>query len=403
MGAVTFFVNWELWQQMTFVLGCAIVLVFFAGLCKLWYMNRFTRKHILLDEEKKTRISEMQSSGLPVMKRADIPFGVRAIQSGIEVDGIWISRPGTPDSQSPLAAPSSMAFPPVNQPKGKERAVVYGSAATTLSVAEPRSTIPSPTGSTFERSSAANLNGAPHKSPQLGPQNTYKPKHSRPQSLTQLNDTVHDDTLRQLEGSYEGPILQTYIPTTSFSIRYPGAAAVAQQPTEGDRNSISSEEGLTNMRQNPRRKSPFPDVMRAPTNEPAVYYPERDSSDGSQRDPFATPEPRDRSSSGASRQFVYQAQSTHEAAAQHVMPEHIARPPKRSYSGDIQGARTSRRVNAGFEVMPGRMGEHFDFSAHNGNHVDLESGDSSERRNRTSRTLVNKLHKKNGRSGSNGS
>jgi hypothetical protein len=37
---------------------------------------------------------------LPVETRDEIPFGVRAIESGIEVDGVWISRTNTPVGSS---------------------------------------------------------------------------------------------------------------------------------------------------------------------------------------------------------------------------------------------------------------------------------------------------------------
>lgn len=39
----------------------------------------------------------MSHCGLDVDRPPEIPFGVRAIQSGIEVEGIWISRPNTPE------------------------------------------------------------------------------------------------------------------------------------------------------------------------------------------------------------------------------------------------------------------------------------------------------------------
>jgi hypothetical protein len=35
-----------------------------------------------------------------VSKDDDIPFGIRAIESGIEVDGVWISRTNTPAGSS---------------------------------------------------------------------------------------------------------------------------------------------------------------------------------------------------------------------------------------------------------------------------------------------------------------
>ncbi|KAF7550297.1 hypothetical protein G7046_g8064 [Stylonectria norvegica] len=81
---VVFFLSWELWQEMTFVLACCIVLVFVIGFVKLWWTNRVLRRLELIDEEKRARVSTMSHC-------------VRAIQSGIEVEGIWISRPNTPD------------------------------------------------------------------------------------------------------------------------------------------------------------------------------------------------------------------------------------------------------------------------------------------------------------------
>jgi hypothetical protein len=52
----------------------------------------------VVDEEKRMRVQELRNSGQIVESRRshDIPFGVRAIQSGITVDGIWISQSTTP-------------------------------------------------------------------------------------------------------------------------------------------------------------------------------------------------------------------------------------------------------------------------------------------------------------------
>lgn len=37
----------------------------------------------------------------------DVPFGVRAIESGVEVEGVWISRPNTPMPGSPVLLASA--------------------------------------------------------------------------------------------------------------------------------------------------------------------------------------------------------------------------------------------------------------------------------------------------------
>lgn len=106
MANGTFFVSWELWQQMTFVLAMGIAVVFLVGLMKLWWTNRHMKKIEELDAEKQVRAAQMRRSGIPASNRrsrlgSEIPFGVKALESGVEVDGVWVARMASMASRPP--------------------------------------------------------------------------------------------------------------------------------------------------------------------------------------------------------------------------------------------------------------------------------------------------------------
>lgn len=94
-----------------------IVVVFLSGLTKLWSSNRQMRKLELLDAEKQARVTQMRKSGLSPNGRFrlgnEIPFGVKALESGIEVDGIWTARMASMASQPPNRKWSSRRKPRV--------------------------------------------------------------------------------------------------------------------------------------------------------------------------------------------------------------------------------------------------------------------------------------------------
>lgn len=87
---------------------------------RLWLSNRRLRKHEVIEEERRARLAEMRHCGIDAPPSLnEIPFGVRALESGVEVEGIWISRSNTPDG---CHTPSSAA--PADDhagPKGKAR------------------------------------------------------------------------------------------------------------------------------------------------------------------------------------------------------------------------------------------------------------------------------------------
>lgn len=122
-----FFKEWPIWQKLVFVsplgcalfvdeecgnadlstwqiLGCAIVVTVILGCAKLGYTHW---KSSTLPE--KERIEQAMQRQMSQRRRAgsDVPFGIRAIESGIEIEGVWISRPNTPDGTRETSVASS--------------------------------------------------------------------------------------------------------------------------------------------------------------------------------------------------------------------------------------------------------------------------------------------------------
>lgn len=76
---------------------------------KLIHTHYKLRQYIAIASKKQAQQLELGQEIEVTQRRGnDVPFGIRAIESGIEVDGVWISRPNTPllDSPKSLAAPS---------------------------------------------------------------------------------------------------------------------------------------------------------------------------------------------------------------------------------------------------------------------------------------------------------
>ncbi|KYK60000.1 hypothetical protein DCS_01134 [Drechmeria coniospora] len=117
----SFFLGWALWQDMTFVLLCAILLVFVVGIVKLWWTNRRIKKYEIIEDERRKRLKEMRHCGIHAVGAVEIPFGARALESGIEVEGIWISRSNTPDG-SQVTSDATMLDEAGARRKGKQRA-----------------------------------------------------------------------------------------------------------------------------------------------------------------------------------------------------------------------------------------------------------------------------------------
>ncbi|KAF2460767.1 hypothetical protein BDY21DRAFT_279419 [Lineolata rhizophorae] len=104
-----FFMPWPLWAKLSFVV------VIIAGSIKLWFTNRKVKKYAAVHAPAQARTPEMLEAQHqePEVK---VPFGIRAIESGIEVDGVWISKTNTPAPSSRASrASSTLSLSTTNQ------------------------------------------------------------------------------------------------------------------------------------------------------------------------------------------------------------------------------------------------------------------------------------------------
>ncbi|KAK5115972.1 hypothetical protein LTR62_000428 [Meristemomyces frigidus] len=91
------FTNWQLWEKLCFFLGCAIILVVLAAAVKLGHTHWQLRRYAEV-AEKERRDQSMQRQMSVKRRHDEVPFGIRALERGKEVEEVWVSRPTTPES-----------------------------------------------------------------------------------------------------------------------------------------------------------------------------------------------------------------------------------------------------------------------------------------------------------------
>lgn len=94
------------------------------GCLKLLYNHWRLRKYTTIAATRTTLPQDMQQT-TPPRRRGDpgVPFGVRALESGIEVDGVWHSRSNTPAPSIPDSPMSSASASPgsIRRPSSPDR------------------------------------------------------------------------------------------------------------------------------------------------------------------------------------------------------------------------------------------------------------------------------------------
>lgn len=68
-----------------------------------WMMRRYTAAE--------ARQKEVEAEIYPMLVRDDVPFGIRALQQGVQVEGIWISTNSTPTSSPTLPGTPTHGHP----------------------------------------------------------------------------------------------------------------------------------------------------------------------------------------------------------------------------------------------------------------------------------------------------
>ena len=86
------------------ILACAIVVTIALGCLKLLYAHWRLRKCSAIAEQERQELAMQQQMSQRRKVAAgnesgsdDTPFGIRALESGVEVEGVWISRSNTPE------------------------------------------------------------------------------------------------------------------------------------------------------------------------------------------------------------------------------------------------------------------------------------------------------------------
>ncbi|KAK4042077.1 hypothetical protein C8A01DRAFT_33840 [Parachaetomium inaequale] len=400
----TFFTSWDLWQEMTFVLAMSIVAVFCAGLVKLWWNNRLMKKKEVLDEEKRARVEEMRKTGLPIKRANPVPFGVRAIQSGVEVDGIWISRPASLNELGEkLASSTTLAGwdSESSHKRGREYSEDEKSVlrATTTNLGPKQS--PS-TASIFQKlTDTDSLESAPSAAaaaPRVSQFAHLKTNKRQPPSQPAAAGALNEDTLRRLEGQPPSPSAatqqqqqqqkqqhyETYIPTSTTTTsprhhhHHHRPKNPPRRPSDHDRHrSSAASSSADSVDSQPRsaksasarsyasssHSSRLYMAAAAPRNPQGASSPaamrrwsEKEGRD--HRDPFETPPPA-RTPSRLSVFFSSQGETSGSGSGSgsgsDLQQGHqgMAAPEPTFGPGGLHFNRAAaRRVNEGFEVLP---------------------------------------------------
>jgi hypothetical protein len=375
--------------------------VFAIGYGKLLYTNRLVQKQEVVDEEKRMRIKELRSSGQIVDSRKshDVPFGVRAIQSGIQVDGIWISQGSTP-------IPSDLKLDHLRG-SSTEMDTTQLSNETTFDPLRPLSRQGRPP---FRTTDSSNLYldkvyeaSDTERPTSAGTRASYKPRRS-----SHLRHGSHgqydEETLGQLEGASPASKRQvhTHRPRSPRSLEMEADSSAAdneQSSTSSDSETSLSHKPKEHASSAPQSLLSEPDIRSATSLTfssipPGKAIRESLPASGSKTEYFSIPvdSPQIEPSNPFDTPLLSPVETMPTSRAENspmdrrpepsgdyqALQSQPSRAPSPFVSGELHVNKTVRKVNSGFEVLPaGTFGVPPEFK---GKGVDMGDEDDLEDR-----------------------
>lgn len=189
-------------------------MVVLLGFMKRIHNHWKLRSYIKLETSKAAFTQEItqQMRHQPSVRRGrtnQVPFGVRALESGIEVDGVWISRPNTPASSLPGSPTLSGTTQLAVQPESSKGRPSSSSNMSSVEIAQPLYANPEvsrPVGSTAAARVPLERPARQHKQPptsdhQPRGRTTYQPRRSSHLRFSNSFDPEDTENLAALEGS----------------------------------------------------------------------------------------------------------------------------------------------------------------------------------------------------------
>lgn len=223
------------------------------------------RKHTRIASEKKAQLDEARNSQQVIdLKQEEIPFGIRALEAGVEVEGVVVSRPATPraslqnfsnltlhtDARESIASlPSRSSYGAPSPTPGQSLTMDHNARASSVgqqlrSVHQPNAAYLGPQGyhnSNTGPSTPTSQNASPMGTRRSSTDNLY----------SQHNQASINPTLAKLEGKPP----QTYSPGQRKFMSSPDGIRVAQMtpsrspsPPEGSYSSVEDNQVLDERR-----------------------------------------------------------------------------------------------------------------------------------------------------------